>query len=85
MSANKIILWEYQKKRVCEFYGCSDLHGNQYPKCIYENDKMGIEPKPCHLHRVNHLIDKLNEPQKEGDLDFGVCEWDGLLYERREK
>ena len=63
MGNKKIILWEYQKKRVCEFYGCSDLHGNQYPDCIWENDKMGIEAsKACHLHEVRQFINKLNEP-----------------------
>jgi len=63
MKTDKIILGEYQKKRVCEFYGCSDLHGNQYPDCIWENDKMGIEPpEACHLHQVHQLINKLNKP-----------------------
>ena len=66
MIKNEIILWEYQKKRICKFYGCSDSHGNQYPDCIWENDKMGIEPAgTCHLHQIRHLIDKLNEPRKE--------------------
>ena len=64
---NEIILWEYQKKRVCEFYGCSDLHGNQYPDCVWENDKIDHEPRPCHLHRLHHLIDKLNKPQEEDE------------------
>jgi len=63
MGNRKIILWEYQKERVCEFYGCSDLHGNQYPNCIWENDKMGVEqPDVCHLHEVHSLMHKLNEP-----------------------
>jgi len=68
MANKQIILWEHQKKRVCEFYGCSDSSGNQYPDCIFENDKMGVErPDVCHLHEIHHLIDKLNEPQKEGE------------------
>ena len=62
---NEIILWGYQKKRVCEFYGCSDLHGNQYPDCVWENDKIAIEPPMCELHQIHDLIDKLNEPKKE--------------------
>ena len=63
--SNKIILWEYQKKRVCEFYGCSDLNGSQYPDCVWENDKMGIErPDVCLLHEIHNLINVLNEPCK---------------------
>ena len=59
---NTIILWEYQKKRVCEFYGCSDSNGSQYPDCIFENDKMGTErPDMCHLLEIHDLIDKLNQ------------------------
>ena len=30
---NKIILWEFQKKRVCQHYECSDSHDRQYPNC----------------------------------------------------
>jgi len=69
MANNKIILWEYQKKRVCKFYGCTDSNGNQYPDCVFENDKMGIEPpKTCYLHRVHLLIGKLNEPIDDGEM-----------------
>ena len=61
MKGNQIILYEYQKKRVCEFYGCSDERGRQYPECT------GMKPNRCSLHRIHGLIDKLNEPQKEGE------------------
>ena len=53
--SNKIILWEYQKKRVCEFYGCSDSDDKQYPDCT------GIQPWRCALHEIYNLIDNLNE------------------------
>jgi len=56
---NKIILWEYQKKRVCDFYGCSDSDDKQYPECT------GMKPNRCQLHQIQNLIDKLNEPQNE--------------------
>jgi len=59
--SNKIILYEYQKKRVCDFYGCTDPLGNKYPDCT------GIGPDWCKLHQLHRLIDKLNEPQKEGE------------------
>ena len=55
--SNKIILWEYQKKRVCEFYECSDLHGNQHPNCVGQ-----FEATACRLYQLHRLIDKLNEP-----------------------
>ena len=68
MATNKIILYEYQKKRVCEFYGCFDSNGSQYPNCIFKNDKMGVErPDVCHLLEIHDLLDKLNEPQREGE------------------
>ena len=60
MTANKIILWEYQKKRVCEFYGCCDPSGNQYPDCLG-----GVGE--CHLYDLQRLLGKLNEPQREGE------------------
>ena len=56
--SNKIILWEYQKKRVCEFYECSDEQDKQYPECegIIGNYKL------CKLQPLYQLIKKLNEP-----------------------
>ena len=54
--SNKIILWEYQKKRVCEFYGCSDSDDKQYPDCT------GMQPNRCSLHQINNLIFELNQP-----------------------
>ena len=61
MKGNQIILYEYQKKRVCEFYGCSDSYGKQYPECE------GIigQYQLCKLNSLYRLLDKLNEPQKE--------------------
>jgi len=59
--SNQIILWEYQKKRVCEFYGCSDSDDKQYPECT------GMKPNRCPLHRIQNLLFELNEPQKEGE------------------
>ena len=52
----KFILYEYQKKRVCDFYECSDSQDNQYPDC------MGIGLNYCGLHQLHNLITKLNEP-----------------------
>lgn len=60
---NELILWEYQKKRICDFYSCSDSCGNQYPDCV------GVTPNRCQLHQINNLIDVLNEPQKKGDKE----------------
>jgi len=58
MGNKKIILWEYQKKRVCEFYECSDDQGKQYPECegIIGNCQL------CKLRPLHQLINKLNEP-----------------------
>jgi len=56
MGNKKIILWEYQKKRVCDFYGCSDRWDNQYPSCN------GINPDKCKLYQLYRLLNKLNEP-----------------------
>ena len=53
---NQIILWEYQKKRVCEFYGCSDSEDKQYPECT------GMKPNRCQLHEIQSLIIELNQP-----------------------
>jgi len=54
--SNKIILYEYQKKRVCEFYGCSDSGDKQYPDCT------GMQLNRCQLHQIQNLIFELNEP-----------------------
>ena len=54
--SNKIILWEYQKKRTCEFYACSDPLGNKYPDCI------GIGPGWCKLRELHRLLSDLNQP-----------------------
>ena len=54
--SNKIILWEYQKKRTCEFYECSDSGGNQYPCC----DEFGSGR--CPLYNTHRLLYALNEP-----------------------
>ena len=56
MANNTIILYEYQKKRVCEFYGCSDSQAKQYPDCT------GMRPERCELHQIQNLIFELNEP-----------------------
>jgi len=61
MKGNKIILYEYQKKRVCEFYGCSDEQGNQYPICV------DTRPEICQLYHIYRLIDELNEPLKDDE------------------
>ena len=58
MGNKKIILWEYQKKRVCEFYGCSDEQGKQYPECEGTIGHYQL----CKLHGLHRLINKLNEP-----------------------
>jgi len=52
----KLILYEYQKKRVCEHYDCSDSYGNQYPCC----DEFGSGR--CPLHNAHRLLYTLNEP-----------------------
>jgi len=54
MKENILILWEYQKKRICEFYSCSDSDDNQYPDC------RGIRPKLCPLERIQSLFEFLN-------------------------
>lgn len=46
---NQIILWENQKRSVCEYYNCYDGTGKQYPDCDYN-------PKPCHLAGIQELI-----------------------------
>ena len=56
MGNRKIILWEYQKKRVCEFYGCSDSDDKQYPECT------SMQPNRCSLHEIQGLIFELNQP-----------------------
>jgi len=57
MTMNLIILWEYQKKKVCEFYGCSDGQDRQYPEC----EGIVGNYQRCKLLQVHQLIDKLNE------------------------
>jgi len=55
-----IILWEHQKKRVCEFYECSDGKDRQYPEC------RGVRPKKCRLHdEILPLIHYLNTGKLE--------------------
>lgn len=61
MKENTLVLWEYQKKRVCEFYGCSDSDDYQYPDC------RGILPKLCPLERVRSLFKFLNRERQEGE------------------
>ena len=57
---NKIILWEYQKKRVCEFYGCSDEQGRIYPDCEIDYPGDGV----CPLGKLQEVIRHLNKPCK---------------------
>jgi len=85
MADNKIILWEYQKKRVCEFYGCSDSNGNQYPSCT------GMKPERCQLHQIHRLVDKLMEPcehslklniYEAGEIVGEVCADCGKQFEK---
>jgi len=61
MKENILVLWEYQKKRVCEFYVCSDSDGNQYPDC------KGMAPKICPIIRIQSLFVFLNEERQEGE------------------
>jgi len=55
MAENKIILWEYQKRRVCQYYECSDGHDRQYPGCE------GVFPKTCQLQRFLNCVEFLNK------------------------
>ena len=57
-----LVLWEYQGKRICKFYCCSDLDGNQHPDC-----EEGIRPKTCELNKIQSLLDSLNEPRERED------------------
>lgn len=51
---NQLILFENQKKAVCEFYECSDSHDNQYPDCDFK-------PNPCQLARLQELFWFINQ------------------------
>ena len=53
MQPNELILWEYQKKRICQFYECSDSHDRQYPDCE------GV--KFCRLLCFMRLVEYLNK------------------------
>ena len=58
---NYIILWEDQKKRVCDYYKCSDTNDKQYPDC-------GLKLKTyldCPLHGVFYLLEDLNKERTE--------------------
>jgi len=30
---NRLILWEEQKTKVCDYYMCKGMNGKQYPDC----------------------------------------------------
>ena len=57
---NQLILWEDQKRRVCEHYACSDAHDKQYPDCTLKL-KTYLD---CPLHRLYSLLEDLNEGGK---------------------
>ena len=58
MGNKKIILWEYQKKRVCEVYECSDEQGRIYPDCKSDYPLLGI----CPLRKLQEIVSHLNKP-----------------------
>lgn len=51
---DKIILWEKHKKRICEYYDCSDGEGRQYSDCT---ERGSIN---CRLSDITVLIEYLN-------------------------
>lgn len=56
---SEIILYEYQKTRICKMYRCSDSNDKQYPDCE------GIGPMPCNLNHILSVIKLLNEPKRK--------------------
>jgi len=50
-----IILWERDKKAVCEYYECRDKNGNQYPNCRYNPKKL------CQLAELQKLLWAINQ------------------------
>jgi len=58
---NTIILWEDQKKRVCDFYACSDSHDRKYPNCEM---KLRERPGDCYLIEILRLLDILNKERQ---------------------
>jgi len=58
---NTIILWEDQKKRVCDFYACSDSHDRQYPDCEM---KSGGRKRECPLNETLRLLNALNKERQ---------------------
>lgn len=61
MKENTLILFEYQKKRVCKFYECSDSDDYQWPDC------QGILSNRCPLERIQTLFGFLNEERQKGE------------------
>lgn len=59
MDENILVLWEYQKTRVCKFYGCRDSNGKRYPDCNKN------PPIPCELEKVRVLLGFLSEKRKK--------------------
>ena len=63
---NKIILWEDQKRRICEYHECSDLDDRQYPDC-----KMFVTLYlDCPLNRIQSLLNTLNDEIREGEVEL---------------
>lgn len=58
---NTIILWNDQKKRVCDFYACSDGDDRQYPICEM---KLGRRKRDCPLNEILRLLDVLNKERE---------------------
>jgi len=50
----KLILWELHKKKICEYYDCSDSNDKQYPECE------GMSPTRCALEGMQNLLFFLN-------------------------
>lgn len=72
MSNNALIIWEYQKKRVCQYYECSDGRDKQYPECE------GVYPKRCQLERFLRVIEYLNKQAWPHEIEMQK-EFDDIL------
>ena len=53
-----IILWEEHKKKICEYYDCSDSEDRQYPECGR------MFPSECKLEGVQNLLFFLNNEEE---------------------
>lgn len=51
---NQLILFENQKKGICNFYECCDSLGNQYPDCNYGHI-------PCYVAKLQELLRFINQ------------------------